>query len=169
MSTRAPPSFRPPPNASERGQLRWKRDMQHWLSDQLDEQDIRQVGLANANPPGVERLCIASARAGHPEALRKLYPQFADCIHSPKLRRGQKYWKQPKDAPAKIAADFAKRIRAIWSKQYGKRNRAKNEISAEEFAVEICKEWLGTKAAGLSVDETLAAAKPSGKRKPRRK
>ena len=109
------------------------------------------------------------ARAGDPEPLRKLYPQFEDCIFSPKLRRGQRYSKKKwKFDSTKNAADFARHIRALWRAQYGQQNRTRDEKSAEDFAVDILKEWFPKEAAGLTVDKVLAR-KPSGKYKPRRK
>jgi hypothetical protein len=162
------PSFRPLPNATRREQREWEKQMLRWLSKQIEEQIVEENHEANANVK-LEELFIELAREGRPEGLRRLYPQFSDCIHSPKLRQGQRYWKSRKTSLAEIAADFARRIRALWREQYGKRNRRRDEKSAEDFAVEICKLWYGSKAEGLTTEAVLAAAKPSGKHKPRRK
>jgi hypothetical protein len=97
-----------------------------------------------------------------------LYPQFADCIHAPRRRKGQKYPKVKPFNAAKAAADFARRIRALWQQQYGTKNRKQGEKSAEDFAIEIANEWFEEKAAHLTVDAVLAAAKTSGKHKTRK-
>src|ERR1700722_10491471 len=106
-----------PANASERAKRRWESQMLRWLSEQLDEQNTQNVidatALDVADDLSFEKMCIALARVGRPESLRKLYPQFADCIHSPK-RRGHRPWKHPKSDIAKIAAEFVPRIRALW-------------------------------------------------------
>ena len=71
---------------------RWKENMFRWLQDQLDaelrENFHREIfGLNRVD----EKTAIAQARAGNPEALRKLYPQFADCINP--LKKGRpKRW-----------------------------------------------------------------------------
>jgi hypothetical protein len=167
--TNEPPSFRLPLSASRREQREWEKQMLRWLSNQIEEQIVQENHEANANV-NLEELLIELAREGHPEGLRRLYPQFADCIHSPKLRQGQRYWKARKTSLAEIAADFARRIRALWREQYGKSNRGRDEKSAEDFAVKICKSWYGEEAEGLTTEAVLAAAKPSGKHaKPRRK
>jgi hypothetical protein len=164
MPSEPPSLFRPPLNATRREQREWEKQMLRWLSKQIEEQIVRENHEANANVE-LEKLFIELAREGRPEGLRKLYPQFADCIHSPKLRQ-----KKPrKTSLAEIAADFARRIRALWRELYGKRNRRRDEKSAEDFAVEICKSWYGGEAEGLTTEAVLAAAKPSGKHKPRRK
>lgn len=145
--------------------------MRLWLESQLDRQHIQNLALANANAKTWEEICIILARAGDPVPLRKLYPQFADCIHSPKLRQGQRYPKQRMQLTiTETAARLARRIRALWRAQYGRRNRRRDEKSAEDFAIDICKEWFPQKAARLTVGAVLAAGKPSGKHaKPRRK
>ena len=147
MTASAPKLFRLPPKASRREQDQWKEQMRLWLSNGIVDHCIQENHNANANAPTWEEICIEEARAGHPESLRKLYPHFADCIFSPKLRHAQ-------------------HIRALWRKQYGKVKRTRDETqagsSAEHFAVDICKEFFEKKAARLTVDAVHAAAKPSG-------
>jgi hypothetical protein len=116
-----------------------------------------------------ERYRIQQARSGNPEPLRKLYPQFADCIFSPPLKQGKTYPEQPEFDVARVAARLTRSIRALWLAQYGRKRRERDEISAEDFAISICKEWYEEEAAHLTVDEVRAAAKPSGRHKPRRK
>jgi hypothetical protein len=167
-----PAEFRLPPNAAPQRQEQWWWQMYDWLADQLDQQNIAAMRTANANPWRLKRLteeerAIAAARNGKPEALRKLYPQFADCICAPKQRRGRK--KKQNKTPLKIAYDFAVRIRALWQKQYGQQNRSMRDdhkISADAFAAALCNEWFGC---SLTTDDVLNY-KPSGKHKqPRRK
>ncbi|MET3840960.1 hypothetical protein [Bradyrhizobium sp. OAE829] len=139
-----------------------------WLSNQIYDCIVKENRDANANAPTWEEICIEEARAGHPQGLQKLYPHFADCISSPKRSQGQnKYSNYEMIADvAETAAEYARHIRALWRKQYGKLNRTRDErqagISAEHFAVDICKEYFGKEAAGLTVEAVLAAAKPSG-------
>jgi hypothetical protein len=174
VTSEAPP-FRPPPNASRRERAEWEKQMLRFLLDQLDEriaQEVMETTNHGANNLGtVEEMAIRRARAGNPDGLRRLYPQFADCIHPPPLRQGQKYPKfSTQQTVAAIAADYAKLIRAIWRERCHQRNRTRDEKRAEDFAVEICKLHFPKKAAGLTTEAVLAAAKPSGKRtKPRRK
>jgi hypothetical protein len=141
-----------------------------WLSEQLDEQNIGMVNadsakMLAAGAKWFEQMAIAEARRGHPDWLRELYPQFADCISSPKLARGHKYPNQEPRPLPKIAVDYTRRIRALWQTQYGKQKRLRDEMSAEDFAVAILRDQYEDKAAGLDKDAVLRAANPSGKRK----
>ncbi len=174
MNASAPKLFRLPPKASRREQDQWKKQMRLWLSNQIDDYSVKEIHNANANAPTWEEICIGEARAGHPEGLRKLYPHFADCIFSPERERWHRYPKYEMVADvAEMAAEYAQHIRVLWRKQYGKVNRTRDErqagSSAEHFAVDICKELFGKEAAHLTVEAVHAAAKPSGKHKPRRK
>jgi hypothetical protein len=174
MSASAPALFRLPPSASRREHREWKEQMLFWLSDKLDEQHIQDVRQANAAAPTpeqwVETIAIHEARSGDPTKLRKLYPHFANCISSPGPGKGKSYKKSPKyDAAketAKTAADFVRRIRALWRQQYGKVHREHGEISAHDFAIQIIKDWSGKK---ITISAVLAAAKKSGKHKPGRR
>jgi hypothetical protein len=166
MNTDAPTLFRPPPNASRVQQREWDEQMQVWLQNQLNEEINRN--LLRVQPRTWEYMCIMRARAGNPESLRTLYPQFADCIFSPKRGRGEKYPKPWKSDFIRSAKELTRFIRALWLKQYGQQNRTRDEKSAEEFAVDILKKWFPNDAASLTVGKVLAS-KPSGKRKVRRK
>ncbi len=99
-----------------------------------------------------------AARAGVPAMLRRVYPQFADCIHSPPLGPWQKY-PQQEVSLAKLAAEYAKRIRALWMERFGKKNRKRGEKSAEGFAVDILREQFGSETDHLTVDAVKVAAK----------
>jgi hypothetical protein len=185
MSAGAPALFRLPPSATDHQKAQWKEQMLLWLSDQLEQ----QVEQQNAITPAVlsamtpeylrewfKKNRIQRARSGHPDELQKLqklYPELADFHISPKRGQGQRPPKQPEFDVAKVAADFTRRIRALWRKQYGKVQRTRDEtqadMSAEHFAADICKERYTEEAAHLTVDEVKAAAKPSGRHKPRRK
>lgn len=166
MNTAAPTLFALPPNASRRQQHEWDEQMQLWLQNQLNEEVNRD--LLRAKPTTWEDLCIMRTRAGNPKSLRELYPQFADCIFSPKRGRGQRNPKPWKFDLIGTAKEFARLIRVLWHTQYGRQNRTRDEKSAEDFAVDILKEWFPNDVAGLTVEEVLAR-KPSGKRKVRRK
>jgi hypothetical protein len=180
MSARAPALFRLPANATDRQKGQWKKQMLLWLSDQIEQQVEQQTAIApavlSAMTPEYLRewskeIRIQRARSGHPDdlqRLQKLYPELADFNISPRREKGR-----PPDQRefnvAKVAADFTRRIRALWQKQYGSKNRKQGEISAEDFALDICKGWYEEEAAHLIVDEVKAAAKPSGRHKRRRK
>jgi hypothetical protein len=145
--------------------------MRAWLADQLDRQNCAPN---NADKISVERLAIIMARAGNPALLRQLHPEFADFIHSPPLGPWQNYPKPKGVTAARIAADFARRIRALWQKQFRTKNRRRGEKSAESFAIDIIREWfefgtLAHEAAHLTIRAVEAVAKPSGKHKSRRK
>jgi hypothetical protein len=177
MNASAPTLFRLSKNASDRQKRRWEEDMRRWLSDriaqQLDAMMPTAAAVAHMTEAWLrewnEKYRIQQARSGNPEPLRRLYPQFSDCIHSPPLKQGCKYPPPPpKFDTARVAADFARRIRVLWRKQYGKMHREESEMSAEAFAVDICKEWFEEEAVNLAIDAVTVAAKPSGKHKPRR-
>jgi hypothetical protein len=157
------PPFRPPRNASDRQKSQWKEQMRLWLHDQI-ERRLLQILNDTDNAQPWEEYCIGEARRGNPGPLRSLYPHFADCIFSPRLRKGQRYPKKSKFHAVAFAIGCTQHIRAIWREQYGKQNRVREErqagISAEAFAVDIYK------SPGVTVDAVLAAQKPSGKHKP---
>jgi hypothetical protein len=175
MSAGAPALFRLPSNATDHQKSQWKQQMRRWLSDQLAQQlDVITPAMVQAMTPNYlrewnEKYRTQQARNGNPEPLRKLYPQIADCIFSPPLKQGKTYPRQPEFDVAKVATRLTRSIRALWLAQYNKKHRERDEISAEDFAIDICMEWFEGEAAHLSVDEVKAAAKPSGRHKPRRK
>ncbi|WP_369719725.1 hypothetical protein AB8Z38_20910 [Bradyrhizobium sp. LLZ17] len=176
MNASAPALFRLAPNTSERQKCAWEEHMRLWLHDQISEQLYKsfsqKIHYDNKTNEFIvsEEWAIWLARTGDPSELRKLYPQLADLIFSPK--QPQRY-QRPKFDAAKASVDFARRIRALWGKQYGKVKRTRDEsqagISAEHFAVDICKMLFPEKSVHLTIEAVLAAAKPSGKHKPGRK
>jgi hypothetical protein len=154
---RPPNEFRLPPNAAPDCKRRHDRAMRAWLADALDEQNIIAIDART-----YETFCIMLARAGDPERLRELYPQFANCINAPKLAHGEKRPKLKHDR-LRLAVDYVRRIRALWREQYGLTYLRKGEKSAENFAIEILHA-----GKSLTVGAIKAAGKPSGKHKPRR-
>src|SRR5260221_9823502 len=135
MNSSAPTLFRLPKNASDRQKRIWEEDRRRWLSDRIAQQvdvmtpaaaAVAHMTLGNWREWN-EKYRIQQARSGNPEPLRRLYPQFSDCIHSPPLKQGCKYPPPPKFDTAKGAADFARRIPALWRKQYGRMPRAESE------------------------------------------
>ncbi|MCS3761657.1 hypothetical protein [Bradyrhizobium centrosematis] len=137
--------------------------MLSWLEEKLDEQHVVELRHASASL-SLEDWAKALARTGNVDPLKQLFPDLAEFIAEPVRKRGEKKWKARKFSVAKLAADFARRIRRLWLDQYGQKNRGRDELSAEDFAVEICKRWFPRDAARLTVEQVLAAAKPSGKR-----
>jgi hypothetical protein len=134
-----PPADFIPPRNSARRQRQWWQQMYDWLAQELDRQHTEAMRYANANtqwlwkkikkhetlPP--EEKAIKAARCGDPELLRKLYPQFADCIHAPPRPRGRREDPSKAFKPAKLAAGFVPRIRALWQQQYKKKNRPERD------------------------------------------
>jgi hypothetical protein len=177
-----PPKDFDPPDARKRKEREaWWWQMHDWLAQELDRQHVANMQRANTKANAArlrakfrtltpeESAIEAARRGGDPEPLRKLYPQFADCIHALPQSRGRR--KDPNTAfkPDKIAARFVPRIRALWQQQYKQKNRPESDgkISAEAFAAAIYKDWSGYP---LTRDDVQRAAKPSGKHKqPRRK
>ena len=152
-----------PPNAAPDRRGKWEAEMREWLAWRMDQESIEALNRCTAG-----EVAVAAARAGDPELLRQLYPDHADCIYSPKLRRGEKYLKFPvptKNGLRKVAANYARRIRAIWRAEKIMQRLRPGEKSAEEYAIEILWKHFGEVAAGLDVDDVIAASKTGGKRK----
>ena len=149
-----------PPNAAPDPRGKWEAEMREWLAWRMDQESIEALNRCTAG-----EVAVAAARAG---LLRQLYPDHADCIYSPKLRRGEKYLKFPvptKNGLRKVAANYARRIRAIWRAEKIMQRLRPGEKSAEEYAIEILWKHFGEVAAGLDVDDVIAASKTGGKRK----
>ena len=152
-----------PANVAPDRRRKWEAEMREWLAWRMDQESIEAL-----NHCTVGEVAVTAARAGDPEPLRKLYPDHADCIYSPKLGRGEKYLKFPvptKNDLRKVAANYARRIRAIWRAEKIMQRRRPGEKSAEEYAIEILWKHFGEVAAGLDVDDVIAAGKTGGKRK----
>src|SRR5262245_39165262 len=114
--TQPPTQFAPPYNASVRTKSEWRAQMQAWLEEEIDKQNIAAVDRANCAGVTLD-LAKALARAGDSEMLRALLPNYAEFIHTPPrakyARKGRKVM-PPFSAVAKIGADFAARIRKLW-------------------------------------------------------
>jgi hypothetical protein len=162
----APATFRPRPNASRAEVTEWNKHMHEWLSDELGEQIERE--FLHRKAVSKMEFAIMRARHGDPSMLRNMHPEFADCISAPKLGRGKKYPKQklfnrnkPAETMAKDAALMARRIRALWLRQFGKANRSQGqgEKSAEQWATEILCDWSGLEGHELPLAKVVEAAK----------
>src|ERR1041384_3529677 len=99
-----PETFRPPPRATLEQKRHWEARMRAWLGDELDRQNTAAVGRGASAT--WEEICIVSARAGNADPLRALYPQFADCIHAPPMRKRKKRPRDEEFRLDKVAADF---------------------------------------------------------------
>jgi hypothetical protein len=142
----------------------WEKQMQAWLSQELDTKNIAAVNAASMD--WID-FCIWRATLGDMEPLKRFHPELEQFLQPPKRRRGQH---KPTERPfflAKTTAEMAGRIRTLWLRQYGQNRRQRDERSAESWAVAIAKEWFETEAANLTTDAVLAAAKASGKHKTR--
>jgi hypothetical protein len=161
-----PHPHRLPPNAAPDRRRKWEAEMREWLAWRMDKDAIEAL-----NAISVGEVAVAAARQGDPELLRQLYPDHADCIYSPKLGRGEKRPKFPvrptKSDLRKVAANYARRIRAIWRAEKIVQRLRPGEKFAEEYAIEILWNQFGEVAAGLDVVDVIAAGKTSGKRKPK--
>ena len=84
---------------------------------------------------------VAMALSGRVEMLRSLYPEFAVCIQPPKRGRGRPQ-RPPGEPPFRetriaIAIEDVRRIRTIWEREYGHKNRRRVDgPTAEEIAAE---------------------------------
>jgi hypothetical protein len=134
----APETFRPSARATREEKRRHAHQMRAWLSDRLEQQN--EADIKAGNETTVEELAVMLARTGNVGLLRQLYPQIADFIFPPKLHRGQRYPKFKNLRLAQLAADFARRIRALWREQYSVR-RCRGENAAEDLAVHILRDW----------------------------
>jgi hypothetical protein len=125
--------------------------MIRWVCAELDEMDeadryasinpdgsIKPVAPEHAEKyrawreaAGLEKL---AARHGYPELLRKHYPDLAEFLYAPKLKRGEKYQNNSIDNIDHAVKDV-KRVGQIWQKHYGRKNRRRdNPPSAVEIA-----------------------------------
>ncbi|WP_339036328.1 hypothetical protein WHZ78_02455 [Bradyrhizobium symbiodeficiens] len=151
------PPFRPETGREQQ----WQKEMLRWLEDRLDEQNILEVRRASSNISVLE-WAKSLARTGELTPLKAMFPQLAEFISKPPGKRKQR--KPEIFNIAKVAADCSKRIRQLWLDHHGQKNRKRGEISAEDFAIVVCKRWFPKQSSHLSVEEVLAAGKPSGKR-----
>jgi hypothetical protein len=99
---------------------------------------------------------IRAAEHGNIGPLRKKYPRLAPYLHLPKRSgKGDRFPRARSDYQHRtlLAASDVGRIRAIWKKEYGKKNRPRGQISAEEIAA---KRW------EVSSDDVIRRIKKQG-------
>jgi hypothetical protein len=159
---------RPPWNASN-------EQMRAWVLAQLEAMDaavmteeaiskpldqryhppkyLRMLAEPKLADLGSEERAIAEAKCGNMEPLRKLYPQLAEFLARPKLKRGEHFepFNPQWDAKARIRAARAdaNRIKALWKAAYNGRCNRDSELG-QITAVEIAADrW------GISVNAIL--------------
>ena len=77
------------------------------------------------------------ADKGDVEPLRKLFPYLARFIHRPKLKRGQRFPKDPENDRAERAVYDVKLIRALWMQCTGKHADPRDDlVTAEQIAAD---------------------------------
>jgi glutathione S-transferase len=163
-----PATFRPPASATQAQKREHEQQMRAWLAHRLDRQNMQATQAASTTTSA--EFGMALAQAGDVTMLRGEHPHLAKFIHAPPLGRGQRYPKQPYKtlSMSELAADFAKRIRALWREQYGEKRCLRGEKTSDKFAIDILREWYegSAECATLTVSAVLAAAKPSGRHRP---
>jgi hypothetical protein len=113
------------------------------------EDECRKRGYTRLETPGA----VEAARQGDASYLRRLYPEIAEFIHPPRLKRGQK---RESPGPWDHVRETANVIRRIWQARYRKQRRHPDDgPSAEEIA-----------AAYHGLDPSEVSWKPSGRHKP---
>lgn len=149
--------------------------MRAWVNEHLDDQDaafdIEQMeieatqdwgrGTSQEDARYLWLLASAKAKAWRDDdvsLLRELHPDHAEFIHPRKRKRGQR--RRPRGNWIKRwrlreAIEDVRRIRDIWAQHYGRRNRPKGAVTAEEIAAE---------RHGLTEDEVRSAMNHSARR-----
>jgi hypothetical protein len=119
----------------------------HLLSERLgrlnDDEKARRKdrGLAKTRE-WQEELALQQAEQGNLEPLRKQYPRLARFINLPTLSKpGEHFKKKPHTHRAphcrlEEALFELPRVRAFWKEHYGKTNRPKGQLTAEEIVAE---------------------------------
>ena len=74
-----------PPSVAADRRRKWEAEMREWLAWRMDQESVEAL-----NHCTVGEVAVAAARAGDPELLRQLYPDHADCIYSPRVRRKER-------------------------------------------------------------------------------
>jgi hypothetical protein len=132
--------------------FRNKRDakaMVDWVNEQLDRESsnpfLEHVKLVEAMYGGSLEEAIERADKGDVEPLRRLFPELARFIHRPRLKRGQRFPKNPETDPVGKAVDDYQSIRALWRRTYGIKNRRTDDpvtalkIAADRNGVDVDK------------------------------
>jgi hypothetical protein len=134
------PPWEPRKNRSRADQERNHRWMTRWVNEELDrmtwEETRKDLAGENAlTPLEYKSWAIERAKDGNIYPLRDIYPDLAPFLHPPKLKRGQRFPKYVGYDPLQAAAKDVKRIRALWQKHYGKKNRPRDDpLTAEGIA-----------------------------------
>jgi hypothetical protein len=160
----------------------WTEDeaMLHWLIPRLDEEadcERREMQRRRLGPEGEATATNFKAwlSADGPaleaaekhrdlDPLRAKYPHLARFLQPSRRRRGH----PPKNTKFVFkralciagAVEDARRIRAIWKKDYGRKNRRKDQTSAEWFAALIWSNILDQK-----INEAEVADKATSRRR----
>jgi hypothetical protein len=116
---------------------RKRRQMEEWVNRKLDE--ITKLSgdewLWFWSLENLEDVAVQAAEECDLEPLRRQFPKHARFINPPKLKRGE-HFKDATEVWLQRALEDVPRIRAIWKKHYGKTNRPRGELTAEEIAAE---------------------------------
>jgi hypothetical protein len=83
----------------------------------------------------LDALALQAAEQGDIEPLRRLHPHLAKFLHLPKLKHGT-HFKDPAKIRLRNARADVQRIREIWQRDYGKTNRPRGQLTAEEIVAE---------------------------------
>lgn len=121
---------------------RGRREFERWVNEQLDQIHEAELLAANAGASEItaEDLAVAAARDdGNLEPLRALHPDHADFINQKPPSRGRRRRSflslLDREQRLVLAVEDVPRIRALWKRELGHRNRpAGDELGAEEIA-----------------------------------
>lgn len=110
-----------------------RRQMEAWVNQKLDEitKPSGDEWLRLLKNP--EDVALQFAEGGDVEPLRKMFPKHARFINLPKLKRGE-HFKDATEVWLQRALEDVPRIRDIWREYFGKTNRPRGELTAEEIA-----------------------------------
>jgi|SRR5450759_3170077 hypothetical protein len=144
---------RPPWDAPKDKMVRWMHrkldDLQQAeLDPGRDKNAIRRRGKDHAAWLAAYGPEIEQADYGDIKPLRKRLPHLARFLFLPDKKK-----KLQKNDPVATAVWAVPRIRIIWQKEYGRKNRTRDQVSA----VTIAALWMN-----VSEDEILKRIKPSG-------
>lgn len=112
-------------------------EMLRWLAEQIDDQLIAERSAAAKL--SARQFAVARARQGDPSMLRKMFPDFADCISAPRLSRGQHFEPSKKMNMLDLTVDIEQRIQSLWRQHYPNKQprKTRGRWSAEEFAARL--------------------------------
>jgi hypothetical protein len=107
-----------------------------------DEKARRKERGLKKTQEWLEELALQQAGQGNLEPLRKQHPRLARFINLPRLKRGEHFKKKPPTGHLtphcrlEEALFELPRVRAFWKEHYGKTNRPKGQLTAEEIVAE---------------------------------